>query len=90
MTITPNERELLIAIRDSDFHNGCEMEERVGNPVWSDHIEDDIPGKALAGKAVGGVMASLVRKGLVTCSDSGRDACVALTRAGLDAVGHGL
>ena len=26
----------------------------------------------------------------VTCSDSGRDACVALTQAGLDAVGHGL
>jgi len=53
--ITDKERSLLKAIRDNDFQDG---QHPVGNWVWADGIDDDL------GTGHGGVMASLVKKGL--------------------------
>jgi hypothetical protein len=84
MKITDNERHLLRAIRDSDFNQGCNP---VNNWVWADCINDNL------GTGHGGVMASLVKKGLADHdyyndpgSQHSNDNTVCITRAGFDAI----
>ena len=87
MKITDKERSLLKAIRDNDFQDG---QHPVGNWVWADGIDDDL------GTGHGGVMASLVKKGLAEHeydNDPGRkhtsnDNVVCITQAGFDAINN--
>ena len=57
---TQKEKDLLGAIRDSEYHNG---QDPIGNPVWVSvlHFKGGLPFQAAA---MGGIMASLVKKGL--------------------------
>lgn len=70
----------LHGIMNSEFHDGGDP---VGNAVWTWSCH------SMAPRVWGGVVASLQRKGLITCgmnSKQSKDATVALTQAGLDAV----
>jgi hypothetical protein len=73
-TITDNERSLLVAIRDNEFQDGRNP---VNNPVWVNCIYE-WDGKP----AYGGVMASLVKKGL---AETDGETC-SITQKGFDAV----
>jgi len=83
MRITTKERELLVAIRDDQYHDGRHP---LGDPVWTWSVMES----AGLGDGGGGVMASLVKKGLAIVDDSGRDDdhTVALTLAGFEAISN--
>ncbi len=77
-TITEKERALLTAIRDDEFQDGqCP----VGNPVWS------FSPCGQFGTSAGGIMASLVKKGLAGADDHGySDPVCWVTQEGCDAI----
>lgn len=74
VSITEGEKGLLVAILDSEYHDGRDP---VDDPVWVDCLW------GWSGKAkFPGTMASLVRKGL---ADTDGETC-SLTQAGVDLV----
>lgn len=59
LNLTDNERALLKAILNSEYHDSVRDEAKIGNPVWVDCLW------GFEGKAkFGGTMASLSKKGL--------------------------
>lgn len=72
--MTENERSLLIAIINSDFHDG---QEPVGDYVWVDCLDGWSDTKKFPG-----TMSSLVKKGFA--KTDGEACCI--TQAGFDAV----
>jgi hypothetical protein len=77
--ITNKELLALKGILASDFLDG---DPPVGKWVWSWSANP-----FESAKSFGGVVASLTKKGLAQQSgDTGKDACVAITQAGVDAV----
>lgn len=74
--ITAKEMEVLKAIVASDYQMRSNP---VGEYVWSWSANPfDSP------RSLGGVVASLSKKGLVTQSGDGEEACLAITQAGYD------
>jgi len=88
-TITEYEAKLLTAIFESNFHDGAP---EADHAVWLDVTMDE---SGLSEASRGGVMASLVRKGLAGTegfvSDPGsqheNDACCWITQEGIEALG---
>jgi hypothetical protein len=75
--ITPNEFKALQGVYDSDYRDGNSP---VDHPVWS-WSANPFASK----KTFGGVVASLVKKGLVDQGGVGEEAVVSMTQAGYDA-----
>lgn len=75
MATTDKERAVLVAIRDSEYRTTADLTE----PVWSFGLEAE--GVTPAG--MGGVFASLAKKGMVLLSGSGDEATVSLTERGI-------
>jgi hypothetical protein len=78
-SVTEKEQMALKGIIDSDFQDGGDP---VGHYVWS-WSANPFPTQQL--KSFGGVVASLEKKGLVKLTDTGEDACIAITQLGMDA-----
>lgn len=79
MTTTQNETAVILALATNDFGN------QAGDWVWANSINDARKPSGIEGKALSGVVSSLVQKGLVeTDGNTGRDACVRLTETGLE------
>lgn len=77
-TITLNERAMLRAIVDCDYHDGLDP---VDNPVWSAEVCDGF------GPSAGGIVASLIKKGLISQSGKhNRDATVTILLEGYTAL----
>ena len=72
-TITANETQLLTAIRDSEYHDGRDP---IGDPIWVDCACEGF------GRSAGGIMASLVRKGLADTDGE----CCWITEEGMAAL----
>ena len=81
-TLTEKETFLLTCIAESEYRDGSD---NLRNEVWSDTTCDTYATKHERSGA-GGVMSSLVKKGLVLADAIGsRDACVCLTSQGVEA-----
>jgi hypothetical protein len=78
-SITDKERRLLVAIRDSDYHDGRDP---IDDPVWTEIACDD----SNLGTGAGGVMASLVAKGLAYTTGHGREDTCWITEDGMAAL----
>lgn len=74
MNITVNERSVLLGILHSQYQDSHNI---IGNYVWS-WSANVLPNP----RSFGGVVASLVKKGLIKQSGWGVEACVALTSEG--------
>lgn len=68
--ITAKELAVLILIRDSEYRSGA-----LTDAVWSTHID---PPAGMTKRGMGGVLAPLHKKGLVSLSGSGKESAVAL------------
>ena len=68
---TEKENAELLAIYHSDYHDSDQIDDIIGNPVWSEANT----------QSQGGVYASLVKKGLIICSYGKRNPTVMLTEA---------
>lgn len=79
MAITALEKRALIAIRDSEFHNGSDP---INDWVWTDCVSDEVGG----GKQFSGVSSSLQQKGFAKFEGTGRDAVCCITQSGFDAL----
>jgi hypothetical protein len=90
MNVTANEMKVLIAILRSEYQDAAVPQDAVNNPVWTDYVNP-----FSSKKSMGGVVASLVTKGLVTIyqgttaasnkDSAGQDpSTIALTQAGVD------
>lgn len=77
--ITEQERRVLDAIAHNYFLDG---DEPLGKAVWSNCINDSDKPSGVEGKALSGIVSSLVQKKLV---GSDRE-CVWIKQAGLDAL----
>ena len=77
MKPTPKELEVLRAIIKSEFQDGNDP---VNNPVWSWSCNPFAKKSSL-----GGVVASLKKKGLVTQGGEGDDATLSITQRGFEA-----
>jgi uncharacterized protein YoaH (UPF0181 family) len=84
--LTAKEQMVLGAIAENEFQDCPGQEEAIGNPVWADCIYCEIEGKSLSG-----VIASLVKKGLVDTSglDGKYEATLWITAAGFKAYKEG-
>ncbi len=80
--LTENEKALLIAIVESEYQStGGQIENTIGVGVWTSCVW------GFCGKAqFGGIMASLVKKGLAHSDDCGRDSTVWIKAAGVEAL----
>jgi DNA-binding MarR family transcriptional regulator len=78
MNITSNEKKVLVAILASEYQDGREAEYAVGHHVWSMYIAE---AAGIAKRSYSGVVASLVKKGLVTVAVVENDT-IALTATG--------
>jgi hypothetical protein len=85
--LTNNEIKALQGILKSDFMDGAtEAKDVVNKPVWT-WSANTFENK----RTYSGVVASLVKKGLVVCSDMGtEDACLQMTQEGFDALQRGV
>lgn len=80
INVTSNELEALRGIDHSEYGD-C-----ITTPVWSFSVTENC---LLKTRSVPGVVSSLVKKGLVTVSDSGTAvACIAMTKAGVEVYCH--
>ncbi len=77
MRVTEKESALLVAIRDDQFQDG---QPPVGTRVWTWSPCERF------GTSAGGIMASLVKKGLADVDGIGEDATCWITQRGFDAV----
>lgn len=81
MNLTTNELAVLNAL-NSNYFSG-----EPGDWVWSNCINDSNKPSGLEGKALGGVVSSLCQKGLAEQDgNTGREACIRLTPAGIAAL----
>ena len=83
MNATKMELEVLQAIVDSDFHDGCDP---VGNPVWADCLEGDC--KTVRGLQLSGVVSSLNKKCFAVSQRDANEAVIHITQAGMDVLTH--
>ena len=83
MAITRKEYAMLLGIVNSEFQDG-------GNPVgkfmWSWSVTNNAGDEIKSKRSAGGIVASLVKKGLALQDDDDDDACIAITQAGYDAL----
>ena len=78
-TTTEKERDLLQAIYFDQYHVAADP---VDERVWTWSPCEDF------GTSAGGIMASLVKKGLAGTEGHGKDDCCWITRAGADAIAN--
>lgn len=78
-SLTVKESAVLIAIRDSEYRDG---DPDLSRPVWSFYLD----AAGVTSRGMGGVFASLSKKGLVVLYGDGKDSTVALTPAGIAAL----
>lgn len=78
MKVTATELEALQGIVDSYYHDGAEP---LNNWVWSFSANPFKNSRTFAG-----ALSSLIKKGLAKQDGEGREACVCITQAGLDAL----
>lgn len=76
MNVTELELKGLEGICNSDYHDGAV---RINNPVWtwSANPFNNLP-------TFSGIMSSLVKKGLAGADGNTKDACVWITKVGMD------
>lgn len=82
MNITTNELAVLNALSNNHFGDGepCVW-------IWSNCINQSSKPSGLEGKSLSGVVSSLCSKGLAEVDgNTGRDACIRLTPAGVAAI----
>ena len=77
MSLTELERDVLLAIYDSDYQDGCRGIDTIGNLVWSE--EGTLWPKLAKGKQISAIISQLVQKGYV---EKGSKDTVALTQEG--------
>lgn len=75
--ITDYERKMLTAIKESPYHDGEPCE----NYTWTEEV---LRGLDMPVSAHGGVLASLVKKGLVRHQGDGSESLVRMTEKGLN------
>ena len=80
-SITANEKSMIINLATNDYGNG-----EPGAQVWSNCLECGDLGEFIPAKGFGGVVASLVKKGLASCTGYGKteDDVTWLTEAGVE------
>ncbi len=78
-TLTPRERSVLLAVRDSEYHDGRDP---VGSQVWSNCLSAE----GIEPSSLPGVVSSLSKKGLVLCQGNRNDSTVELTAEGAAAL----
>jgi hypothetical protein len=79
-TLTVNEIAVLKAIADSEYGKG----EASTASIWTFSVWDNIDRKVVpTRKSLGGIVASLNEKGLVSSYEAGKDSTVRLTDAGV-------
>ena len=81
MNLTELEKDVIVAIAENQYAD------RPGDPVWSFAISYHT--KITKPEQMGGVVSSLIKKGLVECSGRDKDAAIELTDAGIK-IYHGL
>jgi hypothetical protein len=81
--LTNLELEVLRALVDNDFMDGCTGADMVGKELWSDCIYQNT--SIVTNVQLPGVVSSLVKKGLVKCAGSGRNSTLWLTAEGVAA-----
>ena len=85
MNVTLNEYKVLRSILTNEYNanNGRDNGSAEGTETYSDSINDSREPSGITGRALGGVVSSLDKKGLVVADGwGGRDAGVRLTEAG--------
>lgn len=82
MKLTSNEVMMLANIARNEMNQGGEPTD----PVWADSLDKGPHGEFIPRAGFGGIISSLVKKGLVCSWGSGRDAVVQLTDAGAEVV----
>ena len=83
--LTENERRMLVAIRDSEYHSSA-GEDRVDEAIWSDTTMDTAEGFGMPRPTHGGICASLKKKGLAMFQQDCDGEVIWITRAGYDAI----
>ena len=81
MTLTELEADVLMAIYKSDYQDGLQGMDTIGNLVWSE--EGTLWPKIAKGLQISAIMSSLVQKGFV---EKGREDTVAITQEGYNAL----
>jgi hypothetical protein len=81
--LTNLELEVLRALVNNDFMDGCQGADRIGKELWSDCINQRT--SIVSNVQLPGVVSSLSKKGLVKSSGTGRDATIWLTEQGVAA-----
>jgi hypothetical protein len=76
MNLTMKERAVLLAIADSEYRMGGVEE---NEPVWT----FDCGGGVVSAAGMGGVFASLQKKGLIILDGQGKESTVVFTAAGI-------
>lgn len=79
MSLTELEADVLLAIYNSDFQDGCQGIDTIGNAVWSGYEYGIFPKLVKGNHQYSGIVASLVKKGYIDVV--GKD-CIALTQEG--------
>ena len=79
--LTTIEAQALRGILASDYMDGDTGEDAIDRPVWT-WSANPFPNKG----TFSGAMSSLVQKGFAWSDDRGRDSCVGITRAGMEAL----
>ena len=80
MTLTELEADVLMAIYNSDYQDGCRGIDTIGHLVWSEN--GTLWPKIAEGLQISAIMSSLVKKGFV---EKGSDT-VAITQEGYNAL----
>lgn len=81
MTLTELEADVLMAIYKSDYQDGLQGMDTIGNLVWSE--EGTLWPKIAKGLQISAIMSSLVQKGFV---EKGSEDTVAITQEGYNAL----
>jgi hypothetical protein len=78
--LTPIERQAIEGILASDYMDGMTGNDAVGHRVWTWSANPFASKPTFSGAA-----SSLVKKGFAAIDGAGKDACIQITRAGMDA-----
>ena len=81
-TLTDKELSVLSGIVRSDYSISGDPDENVGNAIWSWSIDSEFANTP----SCGGIVSSLVKKGLAKSNGEGDDATTSITQAGADAL----
>lgn len=84
--ITANELKVLVAIAASEYQDGLDRASVVGHHVWTMYVAE---GAGLTARSLGGVVASLKKKGLAQIGENDGNEIIALTHSGFDALPAG-